>query len=260
MSTDFMVVGNWKMNIPEEGVVEWCRSLGVWCEGRPRGLEVGIGAPYGELSFVSGEFGGREEVFVLGQDVSVWRGGSYTGEVSAKMLKLWGCDGVLVGHSERRHVLGEGDEQVYEKLRRVREEGMVSVLCVGETLEERERGEAYGRVSSQLHSAWGHDGGVGSDFLVVAYEPVWSIGTGRVPSEEDVREMIDHVETHLEVLMGEEEAGKVKILYGGSVNGGNAFALGGIEGIDGFLVGGASLSFERFLPILESINSGEMGE
>ncbi|MDI3341339.1 MAG: triose-phosphate isomerase, partial [Sphaerobacter sp.] len=176
--------------------------------------------------------------------------GAFTGEVSARMLAPF-CRYVIVGHSERRHIIGETDEVVAAKLRAVLRNGLRPILCVGELLDERERGEARAVVERQLLRAL--DGVETGDVLrtVVAYEPVWAIGTGRAATPEDAREMAVWIRDVVARFVGADAASELRVQYGGSVTADNAAGFLTLPEIDGALVGGASLKAEQFARIVE---------
>jgi len=177
--------------------------------------------------------------------------GAYTGEVSATMLKDVGCSHVIIGHSERRQILGETDVVINWKLKAALDAGLVSVLCVGETLQERENHLALERVQEQLNRAL-KDISLDGRLLVIAYEPVWAIGTGVNASPDDAQEMITFIRASLARLYGRELADTVQILYGGSVKDENIAEFLAEEDVDGALVGGASLIVDSFARIVRS--------
>jgi triosephosphate isomerase len=182
------------------------------------------------------------------QDCSHLQSGAYTGEVSAAMLRDLGCAWVLVGHSERRQYHGESDDLLEAKLAAAVEAGLKPVLCVGETLEQRENGEAEAVVSGQLKGALANQGRL--DGLVVAYEPVWAIGTGVTATPGQAQDMHAFVRAQLGEIDAVGGADRIRLLYGGSVKPGNAAELFAQPDIDGALVGGASLVAEDFLAIV----------
>lgn len=205
----------------------------------------------------------REAVTAMGvggQDCHAQAKGAHTGDVSATMLVDTGADVVIVGHSERRKDHAESDAVVKAKAEAALAAGLGIIVCVGETLEERDAGKAEAVVAGQVdHSLPPADvagDAVGAGKVAVAYEPVWAIGTGRVASVSDVVAMHAAIRERLLALYGEAGA-KVRILYGGSVNAGNAAELLAAEGVSGALVGGASLTAEAFLPIVAAAGTGE---
>lgn len=184
------------------------------------------------------------------QDVSAHKEGAYTGEVSARMLSDLGCRYAIVGHSERRRYHHETDTLVAEKAKRLLEEGITPILCVGEPLEVRERGEAVPYTLAQLRGSLEGLNPPGPEALVIAYEPVWAIGTGRNATPEDAEAMHRAIRKALAERYGEAFASRVRILYGGSVNPKNFADLLSMPNVDGGLVGGASLELESFLALL----------
>jgi triosephosphate isomerase len=205
----------------------------------------------------------REAVTAMGiggQDCHAQAKGAHTGDVSAPMLVDTGADFVILGHSERRKDHGESDALVRAKADAALAAGLGVIVCVGETLDERDAGKAVavvaGQVDASLPVAEGAADAVAAGKVAVAYEPVWAIGTGRVAAVEDVVAMHAAIRERLLALYGESGA-KVRILYGGSVNAGNAAELLAAPGVGGALVGGASLTAEAFLPIVAAAGSGE---
>ena len=188
------------------------------------------------------------------QDVSAERAGAFTGDVAAEMLIDLGCSVVLVGHSERRHGLGESDERVAEKFLRAMDAGLTPVLCVGETLSEREAGNTHSVVKRQIDAVLGdavlsaHDT-VLKEF-VLAYEPVWAIGSGLSATPEQAQEVHAGIRAQLRVVGADADA--TRVLYGGSVNAANAAQLFAMDDIDGGLIGGASLKADDFLAICQA--------
>jgi len=188
------------------------------------------------------------------QNIASWSSGAYTGEISAEMARDIGCGYALVGHSERRQLFGETDSEVAEKVDRVLENGLIAVLCVGETLAERDHGQARQVVSEQVRKGllgveakqWAQ--------IVVAYEPVWAIGTGQTATAGDAQAMHAHIRSVLESMNA--PANEVSVLYGGSVKADNAAALFAEPDIDGGLIGGASLKADEFLSICRSFPVG----
>ncbi len=177
--------------------------------------------------------------------------GAFTGEVSAEMLQPF-CSYIIAGHSERRHILGETDEIVAAKVKAILRNGVRPILCVGELLDEREANEAQKVVDRQLRSALD---GVSPEQMaatVVAYEPVWAIGTGRAATADDAQEMAVFVRTTIGQMFGDVVAASVRIQYGGSVNAGNAESLLSLPDVDGALVGGASLKAHEFSTIIDA--------
>jgi len=182
------------------------------------------------------------------QDVSLAEAGAHTGDIGAEMLKDWGCHYVLVGHSERRTDHGESDDQVVKKYRRAVEAGLQPVLCVGETLQQREAGKTLAIVEQQLKTVL--DTGVGKE-MIIAYEPVWAIGTGKTASAAQAQEVHAFIRQQLRKQLG-SRAATSRILYGGSVKAENAKELFTQTDIDGGLIGGASLEVNEFIEICKA--------
>lgn len=253
-----LVIANWKMHgdsaanralvLALDGLLGGATaSAGVKATTRER-AECVLCPPYPYLSQVAALLG--DGSLMLGaQDCSHSDGGAYTGEVAAGMLVDVGCSWVILGHSERRQYHEESDALVAAKLAAALRHGLAPVLCVGETREQREAGQAREVVSGQLTGALSDLAGL--DSLVVAYEPVWAIGTGLTASPEEAQEMHAHIR---EVLAGFDraEASAIRILYGGSVKADNAASLFAQGDIDGALVGGASLDAEAFAAIVSA--------
>ncbi|WP_346837331.1 triose-phosphate isomerase [Microbulbifer sp. SAOS-129_SWC] len=231
-----LVAANWKMN----GSREFAEGFFTALDLEDSGAEVVICPPFPYLSLVADRVANR--AIALGaQNLSHEAAGAYTGEVSAAMLRDVETRYVIVGHSERRSLYGESSELVASKFVAAQESGLVPILCVGETLQEREEGWALDAIAAQLQAVL--DRVVADDLkrAVVAYEPVWAIGTGRTATPEQAQEVHGFIRERL------GSAGDaVRILYGGSVKSGNATALFSQADIDGALVGGASLDAEEF--------------
>jgi triosephosphate isomerase len=239
-----LIAGNWKMNgslAANEALLLALRD-GMAQQAPQCEVAVAVPAPY--LTQVQA-LGG--EVACAAQDVSAHESGAYTGEVSAAMLKEFGVRYVLVGHSERRQYHGESDAEVAQKAQRVLAAGMTPVVCVGETLEQREAGETELVVKRQLAAVIQSNGHCISE-IVVAYEPVWAIGTGRTATPEQAQQV--HAVLRAQLAAATEHAARIRLLYGGSMNAANAAQLLAQPDIDGGLVGGASLKAVDFLQII----------
>ena len=215
----------------------------------PEGVDVVVCPPYPYLAQVkalAGELG----VGLGAQDLSQHSAGAFTGDVAGPMLRDVGCEWVLVGHSERRTLHGEGNQLIAAKIAAALEAGLVPILCVGETLEERDGGRAEEVVSSQLASVVSELGVVVMAGLVVAYEPVWAIGTGEVATPEDAQEVCGAIRGRVAELVGQAAADAVRIQYGGSAKSSNIVELMAQPDVDGGLVGGASLDAAEFAKIV----------
>lgn len=243
-----LVVGNWKMNGESAAnrvlVAELIESL---AQQPLEGVVVGICPPSVYLSSIAEQLNGSS-VALGAQTLNEHDSGAYTGEVSAAMLRDVGCSMVIVGHSERRSLYAETDEQVAAKTLAALRSGLMPLVCVGETLAQRESGEALVVVANQLRAALSAVDAEEFERLVVAYEPVWAIGTGKTASPEQAQEVHAHIRAVLSELAG--VAGqRVQVLYGGSVNAANAAELFAMPDIDGGLIGGASLKANDFIAI-----------
>jgi len=243
-----IIAGNWKMH---KTVREAEELVGSILKGLPEThYEVVVCPPFTALYRISQLLEGSR--LKLGaQNMHYEIQGAFTGEISAPMLKELGVEYIILGHSERRHIFGESDEMISKKLRRAVETGLKPILCVGEKLEERERGLTEKVIERQLVSALEGLSREDLDDLVVAYEPVWAIGTGKNATPEQAQEVHAFIRSKLSELLGEEFADSRTILYGGSVKPHNIYELTKEEDVDGALVGGASLSAESFLGIIE---------
>jgi triosephosphate isomerase (TIM) len=233
------LIANWKMNLPPEGIEQYLATLsGV----DPRDVDLIIAPPFPFLRHVvkCGEGMG-----VAGQNCSDHASGAYTGEVSPRMLRECGVDAVILGHSERRHLYGENDGLIARKLTLAIETGLMPILCIGEDLNVRELGQTARFLADQI-KATAVDALANVREIVLAYEPVWAIGTGRNASGEMVAETLIDIRAALERFWPSRQ---VPILYGGSVSPDNVDDLVANGTIDGFLVGGASLDSRKFLAI-----------
>jgi len=218
-------------------------------------VEVLVCPPYPYLAGTGEKIAGRG-ISLGAQNVSEHGNGAYTGEVSCPMLLDVGCRYVIVGHSERRAMYGETNEVVAAKYRAAQEAGLVPVLCVGETLEERETGKTEQVVDEQLAAVIEESGAGSFAASVIAYEPVWAIGTGRTATPEQAQAVHEHIRGAI-AADAPDIAARVRILYGGSMKGSNAAGLLSQKDIDGGLIGGASLVADEFLSIVAAANELE---
>jgi triosephosphate isomerase (TIM) len=246
-----MMAANWKMNKTVEEAQEYTAAL------LPRAadaeeVDVAVFAPFTCLNEVA-RMAGDSSVVAGAQNFFYEDSGAFTGEVSAPMLIDVGAEAVIVGHSERREVFGEDDEMVARKTKRAVEADLLPIVCVGETKEERDAGGMWEKVSGQVGRVIDDlDEEVDGESVVFAYEPIWAIGTGDTATPEDAQEAIGKIRDLLRESRGDDFAGSVRILYGGSVKPNNAAEIMGQEDIDGALVGGASLEVESFVELIEA--------
>jgi triosephosphate isomerase len=242
-----LIAGNWKMNLDRQRSLELVRELVRQAGGESR-VDLAICPPSVYLDAVGQEL--KNSPIGLGaQNMYHESSGAFTGEVSGEMLKDVGCRYVILGHSERRHILGESDEDVYRKVQAALAVDLTPIVCVGETLAEREAGRTGEVIQRQFT---GSLSGLPEDQMarvVIAYEPVWAIGTGKVASPEQAEQVHADLRSLLESRYNAALAGQVIIQYGGSVKADNAAQLLGQPNIDGALVGGASLTANGFLGI-----------
>jgi triosephosphate isomerase len=241
-----LVAGNWKMHGSLAANQRLLESVKAGA-GSVSGAEIAVCVPFPYLQQAAAALAGTR-VALGAQTLSEHDAGAYTGEVSGAMLRELGCRYVLVGHSERRQLYGERDAQVAAKFGAAQRVGLVPILCVGETLEEREQGATEEVVGRQLQVVIAAAGVGALADAVIAYEPVWAIGTGRTASPEQAQA----VHASIRGRVGAADAGiaeRLPLLYGGSVKAGNAPALFAMADIDGGLIGGASLVAEEFLAI-----------
>ncbi|MEO0511521.1 MAG: triose-phosphate isomerase [Planctomycetota bacterium] len=247
------VGGNWKMNTDLAGGVQLAQDVATSVGDYAGTVDIRAYPPFPYLHAVGDALG--TSVMLGSQDVWHEGDGAFTGEVSTDMLMDAGAGSVLIGHSERRHVIGETDELVGKKLRRVLEAGLEAVLCVGETLDEREAGQTNSVNERQVRSGLGGVSALAMGSIVIAYEPVWAIGTGKTASPEDAQAAHAAIRSLVAALYSEAEADAVRIIYGGSMKPANAAELLAQPDIDGGLIGGASLKAPDFAGIVEAAAS-----
>jgi len=244
-----LVVGNWKMN----GSREKSRAL---LDNILKGLgqdlksDVGVCPPFVHLSEVALALQGSS-VLLGSQNVADQDEGAFTGEISALMLKEFGCRLAIVGHSERRIIYGESSALVAARYAKAIEHGLIPILCIGETLEERESERTFDVIGEQLDAVLNTAGVASLAKAVIAYEPVWAIGTGRTASTEQAQEVHCWIRSRI-ARLDSDVAENLQVLYGGSVKPDNAAALFSMPDIDGGLIGGASLDANSFLKICHS--------
>ena len=249
-----MIVGNWKMN----GTLAEARVLaGALREGlkRPRGVEVVVCPPFTALPAVA-EILGLGPIVLGGQNCHHAASGAHTGEIAPPMLVELGCRFVILGHSERRRDMGETDEQINRKVGAALQHGLTPILCVGETAEERRQGLTFTTVEGQLRASLAGLDPAQLGKCVLAYEPVWAIGTGVNATPSQAAEVHGYLRGLLSELGSKEVAQTIRILYGGSVKADNADELLAETEIDGALVGGASLTGPGFIAIVRKAARG----
>lgn len=250
-----LMAGNWKMNLNHvegTGLVQKLAWTLADKHHDPTRSECAVIVPFTDLRSVQTLVEGDKLPLTYGaQDVSAHDSGAYTGEISAQMLSKLKCSYVVVGHSERREYHGETDELINAKAKRVLDAGMTPIICVGEKLEVRREGNQVAFVLDQLRACLAGLTAEQVAGLVIAYEPVWAIGTGEVATPDDAQEVCGAIRRSIAgELQGQEAAEKVRIQYGGSVKSGNVADIMAQPDVDGALVGGASLDAEEFAKIV----------
>lgn len=249
-----LIVANWKMNILKEKARTFCQDFMPLVENIYK-TDIVICPPFTSLHVLKAELAGSK-IRIGAQNLFWAENGAYTGEISAQMLVDAGCNYVIIGHSERRQVMGENDEIINRKLQRALSCGLIPILCVGETLQQRQASMAKQVVKDQLSNCL-QGFKLGERELVIAYEPVWAIGTGVNASSEDAQDMIGFIRDNLSEIIDGKTAAATRILYGGSVKGNNIEELMGKDDIDGALVGGASLQPVAFAEIVRLGQNGK---
>jgi triosephosphate isomerase len=245
-----LMAGNWKSNLTHQEAVVLVQKLAWTLEDKKHDygrVEVVVAPPYTDIRSVQTLVDGdRLQIRYAGQDVSEHDGGAYTGEISAAMLAKLGCSYVVVGHSERREHHAETDEVVATKARRTLDAGMTPIVCVGEGLQVRQAGEHVPHCMAQVEGSLAGFEPEQVATMVLAYEPVWAIGTGEVATPADAQEVCQAIRGQVRETYGDAAADGVRILYGGSVKASNVGGIMAETDVDGCLVGGASLQADEF--------------
>ncbi|MDR1919477.1 MAG: triose-phosphate isomerase [Tannerellaceae bacterium] len=246
-----MIAGNWKMNTTlSEGLV-LAKGLNEALKGKTLKCEVVLGTPFTHLAIVAAAID-TSRIGVAAQNCADKEKGAYTGEVSAAMVASTGAQYVILGHSERRQYYHETAQTLKDKVKLALANGLTPIFCIGEVLEEREAGKHFDVVDEQVKASLFDLSAEDFGKLVIAYEPVWAIGTGKTATAEQAQEIHAHIRQTIASQYGPVIAGDTTILYGGSMNAENAKDLVARPDVDGGLIGGASLSVEKFLPIVEA--------
>lgn len=242
-----VIAGNWKMNLLPNNTMEFIDNLYPLIKNTEN--EVILCIPYTDLFY--GLLSSQSTNIKIGaQNMHYEINGAYTGEVSAEMLKCINVQYVIIGHSERRQYFNETDSDVNKKLKSAFKFGLKPILCVGETLEQRENGETEKIITNQVKIALDELSKEQVKNTIIAYEPIWAIGTGKTATKEDANNSIKSIRQEIEKIYGQETSDEVIILYGGSVKSTNCKELFEMSDIDGGLVGGASLNYEEFSKII----------
>lgn len=247
MARTKFVAGNWKMNTNKAGAVALAKGVAA---GAPAGVDLGIAVPFVYIDAVAAAIAGSS-VLLGAQDAYFEKNGAFTGEISVEMLKDLGVKFCLTGHSERRHIINEPSELVAKKAAAIYDGGLTLVHCVGEKLEERDAGQTLAVVQKQLDEL--QPGKIDDpQRLVIAYEPVWAIGTGRNATDAQAQEVHAYIRQSLGKMWNKDFADRVRIQYGGSMKPENAAGLLAQPDVDGGLIGGASLKADSFLAIVNA--------
>lgn len=250
MTRQTLIAGNWKMNTRREAAIALAKEVVSQLAESPA-VEVVLCPPYVYLDAVADVLAGTA-VELGAQDVYPEADGAFTGEVNPAMLTDIGCRFVILGHSERRQLMGETNAEVSKKLHAALSSNLVPIVCVGETLEQREAEQTEDVVAEQVNGSLEGLDDARAAGIVLAYEPVWAIGTGRTATPEQAEAVHAFIRNLLSEKFGAEVAGQIRIQYGGSVKPANAAELLGQPNIDGALVGGASLKADDFLAIINA--------
>ena len=246
-----VIAGNWKMNNDLNGTINLISDLKKVLASKNVNAQVIVCPPFTNLETASTLV--KDSTIKLGaQNMYFEESGAFTGEISPSMLKSVGCEFVILGHSERRTIFGETDQVINKKIKTAVKHGLKPIFCIGETLDEREKGITFKVIETQVRG--GLEGLNESELgnLIVAYEPVWAIGTGRNATPEQAQEVHKFIRGIISKMLGENFAGRLVIQYGGSVKPDNAKELLSQQDIDGALVGGACLKADSFFKIIEA--------
>ncbi len=243
-----IIAGNWKMFKTNSEAVETARQLKDLVV-KTDDIDIMIAPPFTALAQVSDAIG-ESAISLGGQNIFWEKEGAYTGEISAAMLVSTGCSYVIIGHSERRQYFGETDQTVNKKIAAAIGNNLIPILCVGESEKERESDKTFSVLDKQLKEGLQDFSLTDLETLVIAYEPIWAIGTGKTATKEQAQEVHHYLRSELEKRFGDPFAKSIRILYGGSVKPDNTKALMAMPDIDGALVGGASLNAESFSQIV----------
>jgi triosephosphate isomerase len=245
-----IIAGNWKMHKTSSETRSFLEGLKTALAGFEPSCEIIVAPPFTAIQTAVAESDGTR-VRVAAQNLHWEDKGAFTGEVSGSMVKEIGCSHVIIGHSERRQYFGETDESVNRKIQAAMRNGLVPIFCLGETLEEREAGKTFDVVKRQLIEGIGKIEPTDPARFVIAYEPVWAIGTGKTATPQQAQEVHEFLRTESAKILGQDFSDQTRILYGGSVKPDNTRSLLNQADIDGGLVGGASLTIQDFLGIIK---------
>ena len=247
-----IVAGNWKMNLTFDQAEELIDRLDGYLESHDIGQKNVIIIPPFVYLELAGDVAENNDLFFGAQNVSQYESGAYTGEISAKMLASMGVEFALIGHSERRKYFHESNEVLAEKVKMTLKNEISPIFCIGEVLEEREAKKHFDVIKTQLQDGLFHLSEEEITDCIIAYEPVWAIGTGVTASPEQAEEMHAYIRNLISMRYSQAIADEISILYGGSVKPNNAAEIFAKKNVDGGLIGGASLKFDDFIKIIEA--------
>lgn len=249
MMNNFLIAGNWKMNLGPDEARDLLTGLSERIHAKEESVDIVVCPPYVTISEARSILKGSD-VSIGAQNLHHEESGAFTGEISASMITQAGCRYVICGHSERRDQFGESDDQVAKKVQAAQAAGLIAILCVGEQLEQRKRNDHEVVVKRQLQAVLSKLNEHDATRLVIAYEPVWAIGTGETATPSQAQEMHRFIRSILEETFAEDSASGIRILYGGSMKPANAQELLEQRDVDGGLIGGASLDASSFTEIV----------
>ncbi len=245
-----LLIANWKLNHLKSDVVQF---FGELQQDLPKlGLDIAIAPVAPLLDFAHGL--AQAPVHIAAQNVFYEKSGAFTGEWSGEHLRELGVSYCIVGHSERRHLFFETDQDIKKKAQALIAQNIIPVICIGESLTEREDGQTLAKISSQIEAVSESLIGIDGGKFVIAYEPIWAIGTGKVPKVNEVQDSCKGIRDRLSALLKKTVAEQVRILYGGSVTAENIGEIVSLPDVDGALVGGASLQVKSFLSMVKTVN------
>lgn len=250
-----IAAANWKMNLNLQQAVELVKALVATNLSLKENQQAVFAVPFPYIIPVKQMLDGKQSIYVAAQDCSAKKNGAFTGQVSAEMLESIGLKYVIIGHSERREYNFESNSELADKINIAIDHHLQPIFCCGESLPVREAGEQNSHVETQLKESLFHLSAEQIKNFVIAYEPIWAIGTGKTASSSQAQEMHAHIRNVLATQYGEDIAETISILYGGSVKGANAVEIFGQPDVDGGLVGGASLVATEFAAIISGLKS-----
>jgi triosephosphate isomerase len=252
MGRNYLIAGNWKMNSGSGKTAPFFNELAKIIGDVPGQVEMLICPPFVSLNEAANAAKDIPGMHIGAQNLHFENDGAYTGEISAVMLKDAGCSHVIIGHSERREYFGEAEQVIGKKIAKALENGLTPVVCVGEVLDQRKSGDHFTVVETQTRGALAGFGDAEIAKIVIAYEPVWAIGTGETASPDQAQEMHAFIRKVLTEITGKEVASGIRILYGGSMKPDNAAELLAQTDVDGGLIGGASLKPDSYAAIVQA--------